>query len=349
MDDSLLELLEQARAESGAPAVAGIVAGRDTIVAQAATGVRRLGDTPPVTLDDRFHIGSCAKAMTATLCALAVHRGQIGWHTTPQEAMADLAGSVHPDFATITLDMLLRHTAGIPPYTEEEDFVDLPDLSGPPAAQRATFARWLLAEGEPVVEPGSEVAYSNAGYCIAAAMIEATTGRAWEASLRDDLLIPLGIKGGIGWPARQDPRQPWGHWVQDGTLVPHTPDDEYELGPLLAPAGDVCVSLPHQARFLQMNLAGLQGIDTLLPAGFIQRLHNDGQPGIGLGWGVQVREGVGPFSGHIGGAGTFLFVEGIAHDGDRAVALAANAGDDPDGALEGAIVAGFKEIVARYT
>jgi hypothetical protein len=50
----------------------------------------------------------------------------------------------------------------------------------------------------------------------------------------------------------------------------------------------------------------------------------------------------------MGGAGTFVFVEGISHERDRAVAIAANAGDEPNAKIEKAVAEGYKEMLARY-
>ena len=39
----------------------------ERIIAQGVAGVRKRGTAERITLDDRFHLGSCAKAMTAPL------------------------------------------------------------------------------------------------------------------------------------------------------------------------------------------------------------------------------------------------------------------------------------------
>src|SRR5687767_2918577 len=51
------------------PAIAAAVLRGNQIVAQGVAGVRRHGSDAAVTLDDRFQIASCAKAMSATLVA----------------------------------------------------------------------------------------------------------------------------------------------------------------------------------------------------------------------------------------------------------------------------------------
>src|SRR5215470_14160319 len=54
----------------------------ERIIAQGVAGVRKRGSAERVTLDDRFHLGSCTKAMTATLVAMLVEEGKLNWTTT---------------------------------------------------------------------------------------------------------------------------------------------------------------------------------------------------------------------------------------------------------------------------
>ncbi len=349
MTEQLIEILEETCQESGAPAVAGIVVAHDAVVAQAAVGVRRLGHDTSVTIESKFHTGSNAKAMTATICASLVHRGVLSWDTAPTEVFPELEDRILPAYEAITLEMLLRHMAGIPPYTDDEaeDFV-APDWEGvQPEQQIMFFAKWLLQERGPVNEPGTQFSYSNAGYSIAAAMAEAATGQSWEEMLQAHLFGPLGMEAvaGKGWPALQDPSQPWGHYVRDGEIIPQHPDGEYQLEPFLAPAGDVSTSIPAYGRFLQMNLRGLQSEECFLPSEALWRLHNDGQLGYGMGWGVTTMrsmEELGLFSTHAGSAGTFIMVAGISHARDRAVAVATNSG------VNAVIDLGFKRMIALY-
>lgn len=61
----------------------------------------------------------------------------------------------------------------------EADTNVLPDTM---LGRRAYFARWLLAQAPVVgVTPGRDFHYSNAGYVLVAAMVEARTGKAFEA------------------------------------------------------------------------------------------------------------------------------------------------------------------------
>lgn len=348
MTTQLTNTLHQICEATQIPGAVGIVVTHDEIVAQSAVGRRRADAAAQVTIDDNFHIGSNSKAWTATVCATLVNEGRLTWETKPTDLWPDLSRQIRPEYAEITLEMLLRHTAGIPPYTADEELEDVPALYGSATEQRVAFAQWLLQEQAAVMQPGTEMSYSNAGYGIAAALAEAASGQAWETMLEIYLCTPLGIQLGIGWPALRDSEQPWGHRVENGTPVPHPPDDEYRLPPILASAGDLHIAMPHYAHFLQMNLAALQDKATLLPASDLQFLHNNRQAGYGLGWGVQQFGDLGLFSVHSGSAGTFFCLAAVAQEIDRAVALAVNGYSESDPSVEQHIVAGFKELIGAY-
>ncbi len=77
----------------------------------ATSGVRSLIDPTPIRSGDHFHLGSCAKAITATVAAQLVEEGLINWYE-PLRNVCDLP-------TTASIGQLLDHTAGLPPFEEE--------------------------------------------------------------------------------------------------------------------------------------------------------------------------------------------------------------------------------------
>ena len=67
------------------PALAAAVIKNGEIIASGAVGTRRAGTNSPVTIDDRFHIGSDTKAMTALIAAMLVEGGKIRWRRSWRE------------------------------------------------------------------------------------------------------------------------------------------------------------------------------------------------------------------------------------------------------------------------
>src|SRR4051812_9316181 len=76
------------------PALAAAIVTRGEIVAAGAVGTRRAGTTSPVSIEDRFHIGSDTKAMTSLLAAMLVEAGKVSWSTTAGEVFPELATSM---------------------------------------------------------------------------------------------------------------------------------------------------------------------------------------------------------------------------------------------------------------
>lgn len=329
-DTPLGRALGEARADAALPAIGGVrvTAGGD--IEAHAFGVRRVASAERVEESDHFHLGSNAKAVTATVLAVLVEAGTLSWDRTLGESFPDLAGTMAPAWRTVTLRQLLTHRAGVAPYTSAEEILALPANigAGEPSEQRSAFARWLLQR-----PPSGQVGqfdYSNAGYALAAVVAERATGRPWEALLRDRLLTPLGIPAEavrVGWPALAG-AAPWGHVRERRRWMPHAPTDGRILAipPALAPAGDLSFTMAAYGRFLLLHLCGLAGQDDVLRASTIRALHEPSGD-YAFGWAIQ-REGSSAVHFHEGSAGTFHAVTLLDPHRGIAVASVTNAGDE---------------------
>jgi CubicO group peptidase (beta-lactamase class C family) len=321
---ALDSLLTVQRDSSAVPGMVAVVVRSGGVVAAGAAGVRRLGASERVTLEDRFHLGSNVKAMTATLLATLVEDGTLDWTTPVGDALPELDGIIARDRAGVTLTQLLQHRAGIEPLT---DFREVPPLPGTPIQQRRIGSRMLLEL--PPAAPVGTYLYSNGGYGIAAAMAEARTGRPWEELLQERLLRPLGISAVFGWPAAADRSAPWGHEPSSVGFIPHDPalaDDPFRMPPAIAPAGDLSMSVRDYARFIQLHLRGLTGRAELLRPETFARLH-DPVEHYAMGWGEVDIDGVRTAT-HDGSTGTFWATAWIQPSRDVAVAVLVNAGGE---------------------
>jgi CubicO group peptidase (beta-lactamase class C family) len=243
----------------------------ERIIAQGVAGVRKRGSAERITLDDRFHLGSCTKAMTATLVAMLVEEGKLNWTTTLGELFADTVKPMHPAWEKVTLRQVLAHRAGLPLEPEvftliRETYGSLrgrPELMRPPRArlgtlpqQRLEIVRQALSR-PPGIPPDTKYWYSNVGYLLAGAVLEQLTGRAWEELMRERLFQPLGIStGGFGAPgAADETEQAWGHSeVLGKPLDPRSP--AAEIPPFNGPAGLAHMTVTDWARFIALHLRG---------------------------------------------------------------------------------------------
>jgi len=143
-------LLEPIRKKYGLPALAGAVILQGRTAAWGATGYRKDGNDVQVKPNDKFHIASCTKAMTATLIAMLVERGKLKWDTTLVEAFPDMADEMHPDYRNVTLSHLLDHRGGMPgpkrSWPEGKSFTDMHNLPGTAMEQRLAYARMILRQ-----------------------------------------------------------------------------------------------------------------------------------------------------------------------------------------------------------
>src|SRR6476646_12185780 len=85
----------------------------ERIIAQGVAGVRKRGTAERITLDNQFQLGSCTKAMTATLVAMLVEEGKLNWTTTLRELFAGTVKPMHPAWEKVTLRLVLAHRAGL--------------------------------------------------------------------------------------------------------------------------------------------------------------------------------------------------------------------------------------------
>ena len=313
------------------PAVAVAVISSDAVVTNV-IGVRKQGTNRGAELNDRFHLGSCAKAMTSAVIAMYVEEGKVSWDTKIRDLFPEIADVIRPEYHDLTLEMMLTMRSGLPALFDLEAISVLPTFSGTVTEKRRAFLKWAVQQ-EPESVPG-EYQYSNANYVIAGAVVEKLSGKDWGAALQERLFRPLGITTvGYGWPASHGAAQPWGHILQeDGSWGPHDPDNAAEQAPqYFAPAGDVFMSIGDYAKFVQWNLRGLRGQSRLLRAETFQKLHT--APSVGQyapgAWAVTSENGV-TTSFYIGSEGTFMADVKIQSSRNRAVIAITNADGTTD-------------------
>jgi len=258
----LAPMLEKVRANHGVPALAAIIVDGTRITALEVTGERRAGDTTRAEPDDRWHIGSVGKPMTATLAGRLVDQGVVSFETTLDEALGDLVPDMDPAYRAMTLADLLAHRTGL---TDDVSALNIwnADLwlgDAPPHEARLNVARAALAQ-PPQTAPGRAFNYSDAGYIVAGVLLEQVAGIPFEELLDREVIQPLGmLKTGFGAPG--DPasvREPWGHHEGPKGRVAIEPDVAGDNPPAFAPAGTMHASLRDMESFVAAHLAGARG------------------------------------------------------------------------------------------
>ena len=330
VDPAITEALARAFEGAPVPGVAAAIAraGADTRIG--AWGLRKAGGDAPMQPGDPVHVGSDTKAMTAVLAARQVDAGLLRWDSTLEEVLPDLAPRVHEAYRGATLTQFLRHTSGAP--ANAPNWRDFTDRSL--RERRIELAAASLKEA-PAAAPGTGFLYSNLGYMVAGAMVEAARDAPWEELMRTDVFEPLGIEGaGFGVPGTLGEEDaPWGHVVRRGAPSPVQLDND----PALGPAGTVHLPVAGWARFvLQFTDAAaaedaaaenLEGADApFLSAASREKLVEVGLDDYACGWLVTKRGWArGTALTHSGSNTTWFATVWIAPGTNRAFLVAANA------------------------
>jgi len=269
---------------------------------------------------DFFHLGSNTKAITGFIAGYLTEQKKINWTTKFYELFPEWKASANPVYLNITLADLLSHRARIKPYNSGAEFQTLPKFTGTKSEQRKEFAKYLLSH-DPVGTNDEPYNYSNAGYSIAALMLEQASGKTWEVLVDEVLDKKLKLSYKIGWPNRNDENQPWGHWLENNVLTPLPSSTSYNLN-LIEPAGDISMPLADYVKFIQLNLSGLKGKDNFLKAATYSYLHF-GAEKYAIGW-LNTNEANKHLTEHAGSAGTFYAYTLINKDKNIAYVILAN-------------------------
>ena len=285
------------------PALAAAVVHDGKVIAVGAVGTRRTGHKIPVTVNDRFHLGSDTKAMTALLASMLVEEGKLRWDATPAAILPELAGKMGPDFKNITLTQLLSHTSGIP--GDNHAFVEIMGKSLLQEGDLDKLRLWIIGEfaGLPLAaKPGETFAYSNMNYIIAGAMVERMGGKTWEELITERIFVPLELKtAGLGPQASLGKIDaPLGHQYRDKKQVALLPGPSSDNPAVIGPAGTAHMSVLDFANWAGWNAGrGKRGPklatgDTLtklqtpvieMPVKIDAPAGTPSRGGYGLGWG----------------------------------------------------------------
>ncbi|HWI60986.1 MAG TPA: serine hydrolase domain-containing protein [Symbiobacteriaceae bacterium] len=201
--------------------------------------------------DTPFEIGSITKSFTATAILQLRDKGLLDldapvrkylpWFTLKDEAAA----------GKITLRHLLTNSSGIPTNAM------WPPLQGDYARVWRSIEEGVrgLARVKPAFEPGAKFMYSNMGFAVLGAVVQAVSGRSWASYVQEEIMVPLGMTRSLAD-------------LHEGRLplaVPHSwvfgrpwPVRHRLLGPFMAPAGSTTIcSVRDLARYIAAHMGAI--------------------------------------------------------------------------------------------
>jgi CubicO group peptidase (beta-lactamase class C family) len=196
---SLDKLLEEGLQQGVYTAAAAVVGLKGEKFWEATVGrVSRDPEAAAATLDTLFDLASLTKPLaTALALMLLVGRGRLSLETPLGEILRQewLTWDKRP----LTIKSLLAHQAGLPAWRPFYEMI----LAAPPQA-RPGLAAWLAAATPLEYPPGSQTLYSDLGYMLLQAAVEAAAGRGLDSFCREEIYRPLGLPG-LGFCPRKQP------------------------------------------------------------------------------------------------------------------------------------------------
>ena len=162
-----------------APGAAFAVASRGRLIDVKGFGFADVAARTPVGPDTMFALASCSKPITAMAIMKLVDDGKLtlGTRAFP---LLEIKSAADPRLARITIEELLNHASGLP-HDVNASTNDPMNTARAAANVRLKFT------------PGSDQAYSNAGFNVLGAVIEKVSGRRYIDFVRDVVFTPAGV------------------------------------------------------------------------------------------------------------------------------------------------------------
>ncbi len=237
------------------------------LVEHAVSGIRKVGSNSLISKEDKFHLGSCSKSMTATLAATFIEEEKLNWKATLKELLPNI--KVHPELQNVTYEMLLSHRSGILKDPADDLYYELEKLET--VKGRETLAKIFLEQKPKFIV--DEYSYSNIGYIIAGHILEVISGKSWETLMQERIFNPLEMKScGFGPTSienENDPTQPWGHVIRNYALKAVHDDN----APYYGPSANVHCSISDWVKYLQVHIDGFNQEANFLKQESFNQLH----------------------------------------------------------------------------
>jgi CubicO group peptidase (beta-lactamase class C family) len=182
---AFLDRLTEAEAFSGT----ALLARNGQVVFEAARGIADRNHGVPMRLDSKLNLGSMNKMFTAVVIGQLVDEGKLSFQD-PVSKYLEGRGWTKADLSKVRIEHLLSHTSGLGSY-----FNDAYQRTARQLLRRVDDYKPLVAEETLAFEPGTRWQYSNTGFLLAGAVIEAVTARDYFDVVRERVYAKAGMTG----------------------------------------------------------------------------------------------------------------------------------------------------------
>lgn len=181
----LLEMMEKAVSRGIFPGAVLLCAKGDDIVFNVSFGRANIFENEKMETTHIFDLASLTKPLATTLAiSKLIEKKKTGLY---QELGSILKPFSQTSKAKITVDMLLRHTSGLPAYKEYFK------KTGEKKFFSRQYLRQLLVDQNLENPINSCQAYSDPGFMILSWIIEEVSGQRLDVFVSENIFIPLGI------------------------------------------------------------------------------------------------------------------------------------------------------------
>lgn len=279
--ESLNAFLEEVRARHGLPGMAVAVFNADSVIALGAAGTRKVKSGVPLIYTDKIQIASITKTMTATIAAYLIEDSLLSWESSLAELYPELIADMDPAYHTVTVEMLLRHSGGVPQWMRNDKVVkswERKHCKLNATGKRYEAVKYILAHPPEYTPENRACYYTNDSYLIVGNICERVSGKSCEELFQDYVFRPLQMSScGFGEPwADRTTNNPWGHEQRWNQFVPYDPDPAgFGKIPFGTPYGNIVHgSVIDLAKYGIFHLRGDLELENSLSPSAFRRLHH---------------------------------------------------------------------------
>jgi CubicO group peptidase (beta-lactamase class C family) len=174
-------------AEAGAFSGTALLARNGAVVFEGARGIAERNHGVPMRLDSKLNLGSMNKMFTAVVIGQLVEEGKLSFED-PVSRFLGGKGWTKADLSKVRVEHLLSHTSGLGSY-----FNDAYERTARQLLRKVDDYKPLVADDTLAFEPGTRWQYSNTGFLLAGAVIEAATGKDYFDVVRERVYARAGM------------------------------------------------------------------------------------------------------------------------------------------------------------
>jgi serine beta-lactamase-like protein LACTB len=250
------------------------------IVWAEAFGWADLENRVPGAPDTRFRIGTASKMLTSAAVGLLVENGQLRLDDEIQTYVPEFPKKQWP----VTLRQLLGHVAGVRRDAGDEENVTA-------HCERTIDGLQRFAEYPLQFEPGTQYRYSNYGWFLVSAAVEAAGGEPFFDFMRKQIFEPLGLEDTTD-DDEPDPKRAIYYFPRFAADPRYGPQAPTEVDYSCFTGSSAFLSTPSDmVRFIMaINGGKLLQPATVQSLQTSQRLLSGQETGYGLGWDLETVE-----------------------------------------------------------